>query len=204
MGREVTCTCERNGEPSQVKALIEPPHLILRGGIGLKIPIARLDNLAADGSRVTFHFKNDRFALVIGEEAAAKWVNILRKPLPTLANKLGIAPDTKIKVIGQIDDEALRGALEQGQIVLRGKVGIIIARVSTRPELENAVERSLELVLNGAHLWIVYRKGKGNAINEHDVRETGLAAGIVDVKVAAVSDQLTGLKFVRRKAAAKK
>jgi hypothetical protein len=50
-------------------------------------------------------------------------------------------------------------------------------------------------------LWIVYRKGKGHAINENDVRDTGLAAGIVDVKIAYVSELLTGLKFVRRRTA---
>ncbi len=120
-------------------------------------------------------------------------------PPPTLAKKLGITLDTKIKVIGQVDDEALCSALAEGQIILRGKAGVIIARVKTRPELEGAIERSLKLVLNGAHLWIVYRKGKGHPINENDVRETGLAAGIVDVKVAFVSELLTGLKFVRRK-----
>ncbi|MGD0912584.1 MAG: hypothetical protein ABR928_11855 [Terracidiphilus sp.] len=125
-------------------------------------------------------------------------------PAPTLAKKLGITPDTRIKVIGQVDDEALRRALAEGQIAQRGKAGVIIARVNTRPELEAAFERSLKLVADGAHLWIVYRKGKGHAINEHDVRETGLAAGIVDVKIAAVSDLLTGLKFVRRKTAGKK
>lgn len=125
-------------------------------------------------------------------------------PSPTLAKKLAITPDTTIKVIGQVDDEALRNALAEGQIVARGKAEVIIARVNTRPELAAAFERSLKLALSGAHLWIVYRKGKGHAINEHDVRETGLAAGIVDVKIAAVSELLTGLKFVRRRTAAKK
>ena len=106
-------------------------------------------------------------------------------------------------MIGQVDDESLRSAIADGQIVPRGKADVIIARVNTRPELEGAFERSLKLVLAGAHLWIVYRKGKGHAINENDVRETGLAAGIVDVKIAAVSELLTGLKFVRRKTAVK-
>jgi hypothetical protein len=31
------------------------------------------------------------------------------------------------------------------------------------------------------------------------VRSAGLAAGIVDVKVASVSPQLTGLKFMKRR-----
>jgi hypothetical protein len=48
-------------------------------------------------------------------------------------------------------------------------------------------------------IWIIYRKGPGHPISEANVRSTGLAAGIVDVKIATVSSVLTGLKFVKRK-----
>jgi hypothetical protein len=139
-----------------------------------------------------------------GKSSAPQSCKVTDAPPPSLARKLGITPDTKIKVIGQVDDESLRSALAEGQMVARGAADVIIARVNTRPELEGAFERSLKLVLDGAHLWIVYRKGKGHPINETDVRETGLAAGIVDVKIAFVSEALTGLKFVRRKTAGKK
>jgi len=139
-----------------------------------------------------------------GKNGLPQPCKVTDSPTPTLAKKLGITRDTKIRLIGRVDDEALGGALAEGQLAPRGNAGVIIARVSTRPELESAFERSLRLVLDGAHLWIVYRKGKGHAINEHDVRETGLAAGIVDVKIAYVSELLTGLKFVRRKTAGKK
>lgn len=40
MGREATCTCDWNGIQAEVKALIEPPELILRGAIRRRIPIA--------------------------------------------------------------------------------------------------------------------------------------------------------------------
>jgi len=53
--------------------------------------------------------------------------------------------------------------------------------------------------LEGVPIWVVYRKGPGHEINESDVRGTGLAAGVVDVKVASVSPALTGLKFVKRR-----
>ncbi len=33
MDRESECTCECNGSIYQVKALLEPPDLILRGGL---------------------------------------------------------------------------------------------------------------------------------------------------------------------------
>jgi hypothetical protein len=54
-------------------------------------------------------------------------------------------------------------------------------------------------VKDGVAIWIAYRKGPGHAISESDVRSAGLATGIVDVKVASVSAQLTTLKFVKRK-----
>jgi len=50
-------------------------------------------------------------------------------------------------------------------------------------------------------LWISWPKkssGVPTDLTENIVRETGLAAGLVDVKVCAVTDVWSGLKFVRR------
>jgi hypothetical protein len=199
MGREAICACHLNGQTAEVKALIEPPELILRGEIKRRIPFASIKNLVADGALLRLQFGNEKFALSLGAETAAKWAKTLSTPPPSLAKKLGIAPCSRVKIIGKVDDALLQTAIAEGQIAARGQADVIVARSNTRAELESAFERSLNLVADGAALWIVYRKGKGHAINEADVRQTGLAAGIVDVKVAAVSAQLTGLKFVRRK-----
>ncbi len=203
MGREANCICEVNGQSARVKALIESPELILRGEIRQRIPLAKITDLKTDGPFLQFKFGAEKFALALGAETASKWVQTLRKPAPTLAAKLGITSDSTIMTIGKVDDEVLRSALSEGQITPHGNVDVIVACVNTRAELESAFERSLKLVLDGTSLWIVYRKGKGHAINESDVRETGLAAGIVDVKIAAVSGLLTGLKFLRRRTAGK-
>jgi hypothetical protein len=40
--------------------------------------------------------------------------------------------------------------------------------------------------------------GVATNLNENIVREIGLAAGLVDVKVCAVTEIWSGLKFVRR------
>jgi hypothetical protein len=74
-----------------------------------------------------------------------------------------------------------------------------VARVNSAAELARTFKAAAKRTSSGVPIWIVYRKGPGHAISESDVRETGLAAGIVDVKVASVSPTLTGLKFVRRK-----
>lgn len=50
-------------------------------------------------------------------------------------------------------------------------------------------------------LWVSWPKkasGVETDVNENIVRDIGLAAGLVDVKVCAVTDVWSGLKFVRR------
>ena len=50
-------------------------------------------------------------------------------------------------------------------------------------------------------LWVSWPKkssGVATDLNENIVRDIGLAAGLVDVKVCAVTEVWSGLKFVRR------
>lgn len=50
-------------------------------------------------------------------------------------------------------------------------------------------------------LWVSWPKkssGVATDLNENIIREIGLAAGLVDVKVCAITDVWSGLKFVRR------
>jgi hypothetical protein len=50
-------------------------------------------------------------------------------------------------------------------------------------------------------LWVSWPKktsGLAKDLDENVVRRVGLEAGLVDVKVCAVSDIWSGLKFVRR------
>jgi hypothetical protein len=50
-------------------------------------------------------------------------------------------------------------------------------------------------------LWIAWPKkssGVPSDLDENKIRETGLAAGLVDVKVCAINETWSGLKFVKR------
>ena len=49
-----------------------------------------------------------------------------------------------------------------------------------------------------AFIWVVYAKGRKDP-READVRAAGLAAGLVDVKVASFSPTHTALKFTARR-----
>ncbi len=199
MGRQANCSCNWNGDAAAVRALIEPPELILRGAIRRRIPFAKMKRVSAYGRALCFEFEGDKVQLSLGEAVAAKWARAILEPPPSLAKKLGITLGSRVRFIGDQDDGALREALAGAEIVTRAKADLIVARVNTPPELSLAISRAAPSVLDGAALWIVYRKGPGHAINESDVRAAGLGAGIVDVKVASVSPVLTALKFVKRK-----
>jgi hypothetical protein len=199
MGREATCTCNWNAETARVKALLEPPEMILRGELRARIPFAKMKRVKAVGGDLCFNFGADNARLALGEAMAAKWAEAILKPPPTLAKKLGVLPGMKVQMLGKIDDEALSEALSEARVVPRGAAQLIVARVNTAVELAGAFRKNIAALREGVPIWVVYRKGPGHEINESDVRGTGLAAGVVDVKVASVSPALTGLKFVKRR-----
>ena len=200
MGREANCVCEWNGAVAHVKASLEPPELILRGGLRSRIPFAEMKRVAADGDRLCFRFNKDKVCLTLGKESAPKWAKAILTPPPSLAKKLGIAPASAVRIIGKIDDDALGQALSESRMVACGDAEVIVARVNTPAELHGAFAKAADLLARGIPIWIIYRKGPGHAIKESEVRSRGLAVGIVDIKVASVSSELTALKFIKRKA----
>jgi hypothetical protein len=199
MGREANCICEWGGETARVKVLIEPPELILRGEIRRRLPFSELRQVRAKGDALRFKFGSDVVVLKLGAPTAEKWAKTILAPPPSLAKKLGITPESTVWVIGMVDDAALETALDEARTAARKGADVIVARVNTAAELARAFKSTAKETSAGVPIWIIYRKGPGHPIGEADVRSAGLAAGIVDVKVASVSPALTGLKFVRRK-----
>jgi len=199
MGQEANCICEWGGETARVKALVEPPELILRGEIRRRLPFSELRQVRAEGGTLRFKFGSDVVVLKLGAAMAEKWAKAILTPTPSLAKKLGITPESTVWVIGTVDDAALETAVGEARMAARKGADVIVARVNTSAELARAFKSAAKETSAGVPIWIVYRKGPGHPISEADVRSTGLASGIVDVKVASVSPVLTGLKFVRRK-----
>jgi hypothetical protein len=182
-----------------VKALLEPPELILRGGFRRRFPFSQLTSIRAIGAILRFEFEGEAFALTLGGDLPARWARTLTTPPPTLAKKLGISKDTVVRMVGAVDDDALRSALAEAKAVGDDGAELILARVNTARELADALRVSAKQLAARVPIWLIYPKGKGHALSENDVRSAGLAAGVVDTKVAAVSPTLTALRFVRRR-----
>ena len=71
-----------------------------------------------------------------------------------------------------------------------------------RRELDRHVERALSLVTDGGMLWISWPKKSSprfRDLTEDGIRESVLPTGWVDVKVCAVDDDWSGLKFLKRR-----
>jgi hypothetical protein len=102
------------------------------------------------------------------------------------------------------DVEAELGdALAGCAVVKDGRAPLDFAMVfaKTQAELKSGFVRLAKRLAPSGMLWISWPKktsGVATDMNENDVRRIGLDAGLVDVKVCAVSEVWSGLKFVRR------
>jgi CheY-like chemotaxis protein len=112
-----------------------------------------------------------------------------------LAKKLGIKPD---------GFETNLGKLPAGVTLrrhARGRCDLIVWFCRSQAELKKRVERLGQLAGPGG-LWIAWPKQASDVssdLTQAAVRAVGLAAGLVDYKIAAIDATWSGLRFTRRK-----
>ena len=199
MGREAECICHWRGSRARVKVLLEPPDLILRGEVRRRIPLSQMTEMGVEGDSLRFAVDGESVALELGNALARKWADALAAPQPTLAKKLGITAETLVRMVGTADDEALCEALRHARSVTDQHGDLIVARVDLPGQVADALSQTADQLGQGVPIWFIYRKGKGHAVSEAEIRSAALATGIVDTKIAAVSKTLTATRFVKRK-----
>ncbi len=122
-----------------------------------------------------------------------------------LVKKLGIKPGQRIALLGC--PKAYRkmlGALPENvqcgeQLV--AQLDFIQSFVTQRAELKQRFKEAKRCLAKNGALWISWPKkasGMPTDLNENSIREIGLGLGLVDVKVCAVDETWSGLKFVYR------
>jgi len=117
--------------------------------------------------------------------------------------KLGIVPGASWDLDAAPDGWAFEAAPDAAsRSAGDGPADVVVAFVRTAAELEPAIIRSERRVFPAGALWIAWpRKAGGHVsdVSENDIRETALARGLVDVKVAAIDQDWSGLKLVWRR-----
>ncbi|MDP9200787.1 MAG: DUF3052 domain-containing protein [Gemmatimonadota bacterium] len=85
--------------------------------------------------------------------------------------------------------------------VTRGTLDFAMLFVRGTSELKKGFPRLRDRLESNGVLWVAWPKkasGVETDVSENIVRSIGLEAGLVDVKVCAVDETWSGLKFVRR------
>lgn len=123
----------------------------------------------------------------------------------SLVDKLGIKPGSRVSFSNEPSHYfALLGVSAGGIEIAGGRardLDFLHVFVRDRKQLAAAFPRAkLRIKPNGV-LWVSWPKLTSTLtsdLSENVVREIGLANGLVDVKVAAIDEDWSGLKFVYR------
>src|SRR5260370_34852794 len=122
-----------------------------------------------------------------------------------LSKILGIEEGFRVCLVdGPADVRAeLQAELAKCKVPRRGRGPIDFAMVFTKSKsaLTKEFARVAEQLASAGMLWVSWPKktsGVATDVDENVVRAIGLAAGLVDVKVCAVTEVWSGLKFGRR------
>lgn len=123
-----------------------------------------------------------------------------------LIRKLGIRPGARVVFLNAPPGfESLLGPLPDGAHKLTqvsAPIDTAVVFSDSRRELERLFERARRVLARNGSLWVGWPKrtsGVPTDLTEDVVRSVGLPRGLVDVKVCAIDEVWSGLKFVIRK-----
>jgi hypothetical protein len=124
-----------------------------------------------------------------------------------LLKKLGIKDGFCVHLVSVPAEvrRELKATLARCEIIDNGKdkdrLDFVMVFTKSRNELKSEFTRIAGLLAPAGMFWVSWPKkssGVATDLDENVIREIGLAAGLVDVKVCAVTEVWSGLKFVRR------
>jgi hypothetical protein len=122
-----------------------------------------------------------------------------------LAKKLGIKENSRIGLVNAPKDfESELGELPDGATFVKrmtNSLDIILFFVFKERELTQNFSRLAQKLVSNGMIWIAWPKkssGVATDLSFERVQRIGLDAGLVDVKICAVDETWSGLKFVYR------
>ncbi len=122
-----------------------------------------------------------------------------------LVKKLGVKEGHTLVLINappgwRVDE--LPAGVQSTRTAKRRSADVVIAFVRDVASLERTVRSVSSMIQPDGSLWLAWpRKASGHAsdINDNEIRRIVLRLGLVDVKVAALDGDWSGLKMVWRK-----
>ena len=118
-----------------------------------------------------------------------------------LLDRLGVKPGAKVVLVNLDDADFVRLLRGRTSDIARTKprtpCDVVFLGASTRSDLERIRDVKTWIEPNGA-VWVVRPKGGRSELRDTDVIDAGLAAGLVDNKIASFSDTHGAMRLVYR------
>lgn len=118
-----------------------------------------------------------------------------------LLDKLGVKPGAKVAIVDVEDASFLRQLRGRTSDIVKGKpptpCDLVFIGAASATDLGRIVDVKSWIEPNGA-IWVIRPKGGRAPISDTDVIAAGLAAGLVDNKIASFSDTHGAMRLVFR------
>ena len=115
-----------------------------------------------------------------------------------LERKLGVKPELVVFLDGAPEDFDLEAQTTRR---LATRLDLTLTFHTSAARLRKRLPELIERTSQAGMIWVCWRKKTARVETDLDgnvVRQIGLDAGFVDVKVCAIDEAWSGLKFVRR------
>lgn len=123
-----------------------------------------------------------------------------------LVKKLGFKPGFRVAFVNAPSEFAsdLGDLPDDIQVLkenLRSPLDLVVLFVTSQLAMKSGFHKLAKKLANNGMLWVSWPKkssGVATDLSENIIRNIGLDAGLVDVKVCAINEVWSGLKFVYR------
>lgn len=193
VGKEAVCSVRLNSEVSEGKAHCGDGELSFRGDFRFRWLWTELQSVRMEDGVLVAVRGVDSAEFQLGE-LAGKWLHDIQNPKSRL-DKLGLKPGHRYALWGEFDSHFSPEAFERAGEPSKGKdLDVVFVRAHSLDDLP-LLSKARNVIKRNGMIWVVWTKGR-REFREDDVRNYALANGLVDVKVASFSSELSALKLV--------
>jgi Protein of unknown function (DUF3052) len=121
-----------------------------------------------------------------------------------LLDKLGVKPGARVAIVDVSDPDFLSLLRQRTSDIVAGRpkspadlVDLVFLGAKSDADLKRLQDVKTWIEPNGA-IWVIRPKGGRSEISDTDVIDAGLAAGLVDNKIASFSDTHGAMRLVYR------
>jgi hypothetical protein len=197
MGQEAKVRARIEGRETEGRLYLESDQLLFRDGDRRPaIAVADVKGARANGGTLALAVGHKQYVFDIGV-AAQRWADRISNPR-TLVQKLGVRPDSALAYVGARDAELLaeleRAPTNVAKKRTPGDYDLIFVGIEKPADLDLLAGLDASIRSNGG-VWVIFPKGRPD-LKAEIIIPKARSSGLVDTKVARVSDRLTGMKFV--------